>query len=279
VNTTRIRSAAFVVALAAILALTGCGEKTVKVKTGELVVCTYGETVSSTVKTIEVPASKAADYKVTTKKVTCARHRALEAVYAAAQKAIAEGDLEAARAKLAEVLAMEPTFKKAAQQAKDIDAGKKPTADTSTGGSTGGNTGGGTGVPEAPVAGLAKWVPDTLAGYKADEVIADANALTREYVPSSSSKLVSVVVVAEQYKTAAAAKAAATDTIAKQYPTSRSNATAEGRTLLFGVKGSSFAAVAWTEDAVLIVIEAYAKSGTPSALKSDLQSIASAIIP
>jgi hypothetical protein len=281
----RLKQARTVVALFALvlaLALTGCSERTVKVQSGERVVCTYGETVSSTVKTIEVPASKAAIYKVTTKTVVCARHKALEELYAAAQKAIADGDLTAARAKLAGVLAVEADYRKAAEQAAAIDAGKKPVPDTSTGapgGTPGGTTGGGTGVPEGPVASLAIWVPDTISGYKADPVIADATALTRDYVPTGTSGFVSFVVVAEQFGDAAAAKAAAERTIAKQYPASRSTATADGRTLLFGATGPRFAAVAWSEDAILIVIEGYAKSGNAPTLKSELQSIAAAIIP
>lgn len=280
-NIMRTRSALFAFALVAVIALTGCGEKTVKVQTGERVVCTYGETVSSTVKTIEVPASKAADYKVVTKKVTCARHKALEALYAAAQKAIADGDLTAARAKLAEVLAMEAGFRNAAEQAAQIDAGKKPTPDTGTGsGNTGGSTDAtGSGVPETPVASLAKWVPDSITGYKADPVVADTNALTREYVPTGSSPVVSIVVVAEQFKTAEAAKAAAADTIAREYPSSRSTVDADGRTLSFGVSGTKFAAVAWNEGAILVVVEGFPKSGTGSSLKSTLQAIAAAIIP
>lgn len=280
-NTMRTRSALFAVALAAVLALTGCGEKTVKVQTGERVVCTYGETISTTVKTIEVPASKAADYRVVTKKVTCARHKALEALYAAAQKSIADGDLAAARAKLAEVLAMEAGFRKAAEQAAQIDAGKTPKPDTGGGPATpGGSTETtGSGVPETPVASLAKWVPDSIPGYKADPVVADTNALTREYVPSGSAPVVSIVVVAEQFKTADAAKAAADDTIARQYPSSRSTVDADGRKLSFGVSGTKFAAVAWNEGAILVVVEGYPKSGSGSSLKGTLQTIASAIIP
>jgi hypothetical protein len=276
-----MRSTLIVLALGIVLVATGCAEKTVEVQNGVLVECTYGHTISNTVKTIEVPASKAGDYRVTTKKIVCARHKVLERLYAAAQKAIADGQLEVARAKLAEVLAIDATFRKAAEQAAAIAAGKKPTPDTGSGG-TGSTTPTATpdpGVPEGPVASLAIWVPDKISGYKADPIIPDAAALTREYVPTGSSGLVSLVVVVEQFKTAAGAKAAATDTIANQYPSSRSTATADGRTLLFGANGSRFAAVAWNEDAILIVIEGYAKSGSASALKSELQSIAAAIIP
>jgi hypothetical protein len=273
------RSFAVVLALLLVVAAAGCGERMVKVQTGERVVCVYGETVSSNVKTIEVPASKVADYKVVTKTVTCEKHKALEALYAAAQKAIAAGDLAAARAKLAEVLGLDANFRKAADQAAQIDAGKKPAPDT--GGSTGGTTppipGGG--VPEGPVASLAVWVPDKLAGYKADIVDADSVSLTRQYVPTSTKPLTSLVVVAEQYKDAAAAAAAGAATIARQYSTGRATLTVKSRTLQYGTSSKKFAAVAWNEGGVLVVIEAYSAAGSTTALKDELASVAAALIP
>jgi hypothetical protein len=271
---------AVVLTLLLALAAAGCGERMVKVQTGQRVVCVYGETVSSDVKTIEVPASKVADYRVVTKTVTCEKHKALEALYAAAQKAIAAGDLAAARAKLAEVIGLDANFRKAADQAAQIDAGKKPVPDPS-GGPTGGTTpptpGGG--VPEGPVASLSVWVPDVLAGYKADPVDADSVSLTRQYVPTSSKPLTSLVVVAEQYKDAAAAGAAAANTIARQYSTGRVTLTVKSRKLQYGTSSKRFAAVAWNEGGVLVVIEAYAAAGATTALKDELSAVAAALIP
>jgi hypothetical protein len=274
----RVVVALFAVIMALLVA--GCGERMVKVQTGERVVCIYGELVSSTVKTVEVPASKAIDYKVVTKTVTCAKHKAIEDLYAAAQKAIAAGDLKTARAKLAEVLGLDATYRKAAQQAAQIDAGKKPAADTGSGptGSTTPTATPGGGIPEGPVASLASWVPDTLAGYKADAVEADTVSLTRQYVPTGSKPVASIVVVAEQYKDAATAKAAAARTIASQYSTGRTTVTVKGRTVLFGTLSKQFAALAWNEGAVLVVIEGYTSSGTAAGLKDELASVAAALI-
>ncbi len=268
-------------ALAIALAVAGCGERTVTVQTGERVVCTYGETVSSTVKSIEVPASKASGYKVVTKTVTCEKHKVIEAIYAAAQRAIEAGDLKAARDKLAEVIGLDANFRKAGEQIALIDAGKKPVPDTGTGGTgstTPTSTPGG-GIPEGPVASLSTWVPDVIAGYKAEPVVADATALTRDYVPTSSKSVTSLVVVAEQFKDAASAKAAAAAMIASQYPSARSTVTADGRTLLYGASSKEFAAVAWNEGAVMIVVESYAAAGTLGSTKSELTSVAAAIIP
>jgi len=275
------KSIAVVLALVLVLGAVGCGEQTVKVQTGQRVVCTYGETVSSTVKTIEVPASKASSYKVVTKTVTCEKHLVIEALYAAAQKAIEAGDLNAARGKLAEILGLDANYRKAAEQVALIDAGKKPVVDTGTGPAgpaTPPVTPGG-GVPEGPVASLAAWVPDALSGYKADPVVADATALTREYVPTSAKSVTSLVVVAEQYKDAASAKAAATAMIASQYPSARATVTTDGRTLLYGANSKEFAAVAWSEGAVLIVIESYSAGGTVGSTKGELTSVAAALIP
>jgi hypothetical protein len=252
----------------------------VKVQSGERVVCVYGETVSTNVKTLEVPASKVADYKIVTKTVTCDRHKALEALYAAAQKAIAAGDLTAARAKLAEVLGLDANYRKAAEQAAQIDAKKKPVPDPGSGpGGSTTPTGTPGGVPDGPVASLSGWVPDTLAGYRADPVIADPAALTREYVPTSAKAVTSIVVVAEQYKDATAAKAAAATLMASQYPSGRTTLQADGRNLLYGATSAKFAAVAWNEGAVLVVIESYSSAGSVGSTKSELASVAAALIP
>jgi hypothetical protein len=268
------------VALAVILGATGCGEKMVKVQTGEKVVCSYGETVSSTVKTVEVPVSKASAYTVVTRMVLCPRHRALEALYAAAQSAIRAGDLAAAQAKLDEILVLDPSYRKAASQKADIAAGKKPVADDGTGPDAGsGGTGGtGGGTPQGPVASLSPYVPGTIAGYTAEPIIEDPAALTRQYTPSSAGPVKVAVVVAEQMKDAASAKSAAARTIASQYPVARTTLSLEGRTLEFGMNGARFAAVAWNDGAVLVAIEVYG-SGDTAALKSALQSLASSVIP
>jgi hypothetical protein len=278
------RTVSIALVLAVILATigaAGCGEKMVKVQTGEKVVCSYGETVSSTVKTIEVPASKASAYTVVTRMVLCPRHRAIEALYAAAQSAIRAGDLAAAQAKLDELLALDPNYRKAANQRADIASGKKPVADGGTGADTGTGDTGGTdpgATPTGPVASLLAYVPATIAGYTAEPVIEDPAALTRQYIPSAAGPVVVAVVVAEQMKDAESAKAAATRTIASQYPTSRATMTVEGRTLDFGVNGAKFAAVAWNEGAITVAIEVYG-SGSTAALKSALQSLATSVIP
>ena len=256
------------------LAVTGCCEAKVKVRTGERVVCTYGETISSSIKVIEVPASEADKYKVKTRTVVCKRHSTLEKLYAEAQKALAAGDKETAKARLAEILAIDPNFRNASTQSSDLNAGKVPVPDTSTPPTSTPDPG----VPKAPVAGLAEWVPDEIAGYEAQPVIADELALTRVYLPKGGGSISSVTVVAEKHPTDSLAESAAKTLIASQYSANQGTLKIKGRTLRFGTY-ASYAAVSWSEGAVQVTIEARAKSGAATALKAELQSIASAIIP
>lgn len=256
------------------LAVTGCCESKVKVRTGERVVCTYGETVSSSIKVIEVPASEADKYKVTTRTVVCKRHSTLERLYAEAQKALAVSDVETAKARLTEILAIDPNYRKAREQSDAIGSGQTPAPDSSSPTTSTPNAG----PPEAPVAGLAEWVPDEIAGYEARPIIADELALTRVYLPKGGGNVSSVTIVAEKHPTAAIAESAAKALIASQYSSARQTLQIKGRTLQYGTYGS-YAAVSWSEGTVQVTIEARAKSGPTSALKAELESIANAIIP
>jgi hypothetical protein len=258
---------------AAVLLLSGCQQK-VTVEAGERVVCTYGEVVTDTVKTIEVPADQADRYGVVERTVTCERHARLADLYAAAQTAIRSGDLKTAREKLAAVVAGDPLFLKAAAQLKDIEAGKKPQPDS--GGSTGGGSSGDQ-KPVGPVANLLRFVPDVLIGYKAQPVVADVYTLTREYVPSGGGDVESLVIVVEQYKDAASAKQAIAS-IKGDYPVSPSSPAANGRTLYFGTDGTRFGLVSWNENGVVVAVEASSKSRRPAGLKGALVSIAGEIV-
>jgi hypothetical protein len=283
-RTALIASSALALIVAAALVTGGCGERQVRVESGQRVVCTYGETISNTIKIVEVPVSEAHLYTVKTTRILCSKHRDLATLYAAAQKAIADGDLRTARAKLAEVIALEATYGKAAEQTAQIDAGKTPAVDTappsppaSTPDDATEPTG--TGVPEGPVASLAIYVPDAIPGYKVSRVIPSDFSLNRDYIPTEKGSLTSIVVVAEQYPTPALAKAAAESTIKNQYSGSQDTLTVEGRAVLFGVYGARYAALAWNEGAVLVVVEGYSADGKATGMKGALESVAVAIIP
>jgi len=260
-------------ALTALL-LGGCQQK-VTVETGERVVCTYGEVVTDTVKTIEVPADQADRYGVVERTVTCDRHARLAVLYAAAQAAIRSGDLKTAREKLSAVVAGDPLFLKAAAQLADIEAGRTPQPDG--GGPSSGTSSGGK-QPVGPVANLSRFVPDVLAGYKAQPVLADVYTLTREYVPTGGGDVESLVIAVEQYRDAAAAKQAIAATIKKDYSISPSSPAVNGRTLYFGTDGTRFGLVSWNENGVVVAIEASSKSRKPAGLKGTLVSIVGEIL-
>ena len=266
-----------ILALVVAVATAGCSEKTVTVQSGEKVVCTYGETISITERMVDVPESEAGDYKINVKTITCAYHRKLAALYAAAQKALTDGDLKAAKESLTQVVALDAAFRKAAEQIKAIDAGQTPPADTTAPPS--GTGGSGSDLPEAPVASLAAWVPDTLAGYTAQPIIVDPIALTREYLPTSKGAITVVVVVVEQYPSATVAKNRTVETIARAYSADRTSLTVEGRKLEFGTDGGKFAAIAWNEGSIGVAIEAASSGKSAAGLKAELSSIAAALIP
>jgi len=291
----RIGLPLFTIAASVLLLFTlaGCGQKTVRVETGERIVCTYGEVLTDTVKAIEVPVAKVDKYGIVSKTVTCELHRRLEVLYAEAQTAIAAGDLETAKIKLAEIVKADSSFRKAQEQLDAIEAGKTPAKDTNTaispaetgtnaGTNTGTGTTGGSGESEpepiGPVASLKPWVPDRLTGYTATPIIADVYTLTREYKPGPSSPVDSLVIVVEQYANAADVKSAIANSIGSDYSENASNATVEGRAVRFGTDGHRFATVAWGEGGLLVVIEGGSEAGSPERLKSHLLSLVAEIV-
>ena len=270
---------------AGVLLLAGCN-RTVRVETGERIVCTYGEVVTDTIRTVEVPSDQAAKYKVVRETITCDRHKRLEALYGEAQAAIIASDLKTARTKLAEIVTTEPTFKNAQQQLDAIDEGKTPTVDTSVSATSGsgatttpapGSTPSQGQQPVGPVATLSTLVPYTLPGYTSTPIIADVYTLTRQYLPAKSDPTDALVVVVEQYKDAAAAKAAIANDLGRSYTTNSSTVTVNGRSVYFGTDGHRLAIVAWNENGVIVAVEGSSKTGKPTALKAHLTSLVAAI--
>lgn len=264
--------------------LIGCGPKMVDVRTGEKVVCTYGETVSSTVKTVSVPADKAAGYKVTVKTVVCSRHKRLEALYGQAQDQIGAGKLAEARATLTQVLKSDPAFRSALAQLNAINSGKKPAVDSSfvpgatVSGGNGGQAGGGEGqVPVGPIASLMGFVPDVLEGYTASPAVADVYSIVREYTPKSSGTVAGLVLSVEQYKNAESAAAAMARGVKRDYPASPGTVAVKSAKGYFGTDGRRFAVLAFNDGAVLVVIEGQASSGDPAALRGELSSLSARI--
>jgi hypothetical protein len=247
----------------------------VRVETGEVVTCTYGEVVSNSVEVIEVAADKVSGYSVTTKTVTCDKHRRLETLYSEAQAAILASDLAAARTKLAEIVAADAAFRRAKAQLDAIDKGEKPLPDS---GGTGGGTDTGGKEPIGPIANLADLVPDNLSGYTASPVGSDVFTLAREYIPGASAPTDSLVIVVEQYRDAKGALAVINGSMKLDYDSDVSTLKIAGRSARFGTDGKRFATLAWNENGILIVIEASSKTRKPADLKSHLVSLASQIV-
>jgi hypothetical protein len=264
-----------VAALLGAIFLAGC-TRMVRVETGERVTCTYGEIVSSSVKVIEVPADKAGSYKVVDKTVTCDKHARLETLYAEAQASILASDLAGARAKLAEIVAADAAFRRAKAQLDSIDAGSKPSADSGSG------SGGGTSTdgkePVGPIANLASLVPDTLPGYTAAPIVSDVFNLDREYIPAAGAPTDYLVVAVEQYRDAKSAKAAIARVIAPGYGQDVSTVQIGATSVRFGSDGKRFATVAWTQNGIMVAIEASSRSRKPADLKNHLISLAGEIV-
>lgn len=290
----RLRLILIVLAAAAVL-LAGVGfllfggSRNVRVETGERIVCTYGEVLTDTVRTVEVPAADAAKYKVVRETITCDRHKRLEALYAEVQAAILAGDLTTAREKLAEIVKTEPQFRNAQQQIDAIDEGRMPVVDknapkspsssaTSSTPTPGGTTDSPGKEPVGPVASLSSFVPDTLPGYTSTPIVADAFALTRQYLPNASNPTDALVVVVEQYKDATSAKNAIKNDLGSSYPASASTFMVSGRSVYFGTDGHRLAIVAWNEQGIVVAIEGSSKTGNGAALKSHLTSLVNAIV-
>ncbi len=272
----RIGIALVLAALVGGLTLTGCAQL-VRVESGEVVTCTYGEVTTDTVKVIEVPADQAGNYSVVRTTVICDRHKALEALYAEAQAAIVSDTLDVAKAKLTEILAIDAAFRRAKTQLDAINAGKKPVPDT--GSTTPGGSGETSGqVPVGPVANLASYVPDTLTGFTAQGISADAFSLAREYVPVEGSPADYLMIVVEQYRDAAGAQAAIKTQVVPGYGFDVSTVSVAGHALRFGTDNKRFATLAWNADGVMIVIEASSAARNPTDLKSALVTIAGRLV-
>lgn len=252
----------------ALVSATGCAKK-VTVRTGVVRMCTNGEELLNTVKSVEVPSKEAGRYSVKTETLTCPKHRQLERLYADAQAALSKGETETAQKILGTIMTQDPGFKDAAQKLEDIrggssgsttsngstttspttdpDAGTEPDSNPETPPNTGGTA-------ADPVANLRKYVPASLTGYTARPAISDSVSVSREYAPADKD-VAALVIVAEQFRSAADAKAAIASDIKGRYSKSGSTQTVAGHSVYVGTNGLQFIAAGWTEGSVAIEVE------------------------
>jgi hypothetical protein len=258
-------------ALVASLGLVSACQRTVEVQSGTRIVDSRGQVISEDIQTLRVPADKAGAYRVVTI-VQDPGAAQLASLYTAAQDAIASGDLQTAAKRLADVIAIQPTYKNAKQQADAIAKGQKVTPDRSP--STPATS---TPKPSTPPtetgSALLSWMPDALTGFTAGKAAVDPLSVSREYAPGSGNPAKSLVIVAEQFRTAADAKAALENSVKQRFTKNASSSTVHGHAIYFGTDGKRFAAVGFTNGAVMIALEASPDSGSPSAMKSTLEKV------
>lgn len=240
----------------------------VTVRTGEVVLCTAGEVIEDNTQEIDVPVKDVSKYSVTTKVITCERHQGLAGLWEAAQKALAEGDTNAARAKLAAIVAKDPTYAggKAKRQLDEISGGGAPPTGETPGSQTGTPTAGGE-EPVGPVANLLKYVPDVLEGYVAQGLTADPASITRNYIPLSGDA--DLLVIAVEQMVDAKRAAAGLDAFKQTYPDNFATVTIAGKSGRFGTR-PGFAAAAFADSSLLVTIEMHVKIGKPLDLKASV---------
>lgn len=277
-----------------LLVVSGC-QKKIDVRTGTRVVCTYGHAISDNTKIVSVPVKNAGDYNIRTVTRICEQHAKLEALYKQAQDALRKGDLAAAKKALTQVVAIDQAYGKAQDQLDQIAAGKKPKPDenppsASDPGTGGGTTPGGSGTTtdttpggsgtttetpgggnvSGPVDGLRRWTPNTLTGYTASKPAVDVLNIARQYVPADNSDVLTLVIVAEQFRTAADAKAGLQAQVKNRYTKNRETVTFNGHSAFYGTDGRKFAALGFTNGAVMVALEMSVKSGSPTALRTPI---------
>lgn len=258
----------------------GCKAKTVEVQSGSQVLCTYGEIVSETLETLQVPVKDAAEYSVETTTITCDIHLKVEELYAKAQADMAAGDLKAARAKLDELLALDPKYRNAKDQRDAIDAGETPPPPGGSGSVTPPGTPAGTttGTPSGPVVNLMKYVPDVVPGYSAQAVRPEVLSLSRVYLPAASGSVDQLVIQAEQFKDAAQAEGKLTSEIKTQYSVASATVRVGGKDAYFGTNNRGFAVIGLSDGAALVVFEMYTSGGNAPGLKATLTAAAEAVM-
>jgi hypothetical protein len=285
-----IVAAAAVVALLVAAGFAWYSNQQVEVRTGQIIVSTDGKILVDGTRTIRVPAWDAGRYTVTRKTVDASQE--FSRLFAEAQAALAKGDLAAARTALVAALVYKPGDPTAAAQLKDIQAGKTPKPAKQSAGAKTGTPGSGSttqpatpGTPKpkpdgqvpVPAPQLAAWIPDTIAGYKSSPPEVDELTVTRSYVPAAASHVGGLVIVVQQFANAQAAQSSLDRRARANYPQDAASQTIGGRPAYFGTDGRRFAVLAINSSGTLVLLEMDAASGGPSALRQDLQSVATAL--
>ncbi len=287
---------------AGLVAVPGCRKQMVTVQTGEIVLCTNGEIVSDTTEEIEVPADEVGQHGVTTTVITCELHEKLASLYAAAEKALADGDMEAAERALAEITREDPGYRDSARLLADVRGGTAAAGGGAAGGTDPGGTAPGTSegsapggtapggsspggstpstpddddTPVGPIANLTGYIPDRLPGFVGQRIYSDPFVLFRDYLPESPGKIVQLAVEVEQFKDAAMAEGYLDSRARTRYSSNGQDLKIGSLDAYFGTR-PDLAGLAMTDGAVLVVLEVYTTSDNPAEHKDALVAAARA---
>lgn len=257
---------AAVIVLGAALAFVGC-KPSVSVQTGTRTQCTYGHLVSEDLRTVKVPADKAASYGVATKYVTCDRHQEAERLMAQARAALAKKDQAKAKKLLQQAFAKASDVEDPSGLSAKLKVKRPAGGGTSGGGTSGGTKPTGDGVV-SPVD-LMVSLPKTLPGYVLLSENRSMIAATRTFrgttaLPQQLVIQVTYVGGEQGYEDWFE------DRVKLAYTVSAQTVKADGQSVYFATDGTRFATGAWYRGGGAFQVEAAAKSGSPAALKSSV---------
>lgn len=263
-----------VLVLGIVLSAAGC-KPSVSVQTGIRTMCSYGHLVDEDVKTVKVPADKAASYRVVTKYITCPRHLEAERLMAQAKAALTKGDKANARKLLRQAFAKASNVQDPAGLSASLKVPRPAggwTGGTAGGGTTGGGTSGGTKPTDEGVVSpvdLMVSLPKSLPGYQLVSENRSMVAATRTF--RGTTALPQQLVVQVTYVgTKQGYDDWFQDRVKLAYTISPQTLKAGGQSVYFATDGKRFATGAWYRGGGAFQVEAAAKSGSPAALKSSV---------
>jgi hypothetical protein len=245
----------------------------VSVQSGTRTQCTYGHLVDEAIKTMKVPADKAALYGVATKYLTCPRHQEAERLMAQAKAALAKGDKAKAKKLVQQAFAQASDVADPSGLSASLKVARPSGSSGSTSGAAaGGGTGGGadpTGDGVVSPVDLISALPKSLPGYQFVSENRSMVAATRTF--RGTTALPQQLVVQVTYVGGETGYDDwFEDRVKLAYSVSPQTVKADGRSVYFATDGQRFAAASWYQGGGAFQVEAAAESGSPAALKSSV---------
>jgi hypothetical protein len=247
------------------------------VRTGTKTMCSYNHVVKDDTRTVLVWRWTAEDYKVTTKKTICDKHRKLESLYLQARKAADKKDYKRAKQLIKEIKAADPNFQPgniAAFEAEIAAGGSSPGG---TPGTTPGTTPDGT-TPDYSGA-LTGLFPASLPGYTQVEDAPGELSASRMYTADATAHP-NVALLTIQFSRAGNT-ATVTNYInryVKEYYTANAKTLqVRGQTGYFGTDGADLAILAYPVSGVVVELEMYANDGNGASLYDTLVDLSKSV--